>query len=418
MICKKYSYLRPIPGGKYKRMIDRLNKKDCCGCTTCYNSCPAKAIQMKADEEGFMYPIISKKLCITCGKCEHVCPVINSLKIEGIPLAGYVVRNKDHKILYSSASGGFFSAIAEYVLNRGGIVYGAAFDKNFKVCHMAAESTLEVQKFRSSKYVQSDLGDIFTAVEKNLKNSRLICFSGTPCQIEGLKRFLNKEYDNLITVDLVCHGVPSPDLWEQYLEWQTRKKGSKVVFCNFRNKTYGYHNGTLEIVFENGRHYYGSSRNDMMIKSFFSEIASRPSCYNCAFKKIKHSSDFTVFDCWHAADITLGVKKDDDKGYTNLLVNSNRGRWIFEYLKKDFEIYEADIEKMIKYDGVMVQNSSIPHKDRDVFYLSLNQNGIEKTVQTYIPISEIDRIMVRFRTILYKLGLLNVGKAIVRAIRL
>ena len=396
-------------------MIDRLEKRECCGCTSCSSVCPTKAIQMLPDEEGFVYPVIDKKKCIACGACERSCPVINAIENTDLPLSGYVVRNKNYEILNNSASGGFFSAVADYTIKRGGIVFGAAYDESLNVCHMSAERPEEIYKFRTSKYVQSDMGSVYENVKNNLIAGRLVCFSGTPCQVAGLQQYLKKKYENLITVDLICHGVPSPNLWRKYLEWQNEKNKSNVVACNFRKKTYGYHNGTLELIFENGKHYYGSARNDMMIKCFFNEIASRPSCYDCAFKCAKHTSDFTVFDCWHASNIADSIEKDDDKGYTNLFINSDVGFMVFKDLKQYLESYPADIETMIHYDGVMVRRSATPHKDRKKFYQSLCQNGIEITVQKYLPISKTDRLMVTLRAFLYKVGMLNAAKAIDKA---
>lgn len=206
-------------------MITITKKQDCCGCTACSNVCSKNAIKMVADAEGFLYPKINADLCNNCGLCEKVCPIINKVNETVTKQHGYVVQNKDSKVLKESTSGGAFTAIAEYVIKKGGIVFGAAFDNDFRVIHTSAESVSDLRKFRNSKYVQSDPNDTFRQVRSILKTGRLVCYSGTPCQIEGLKSFLINDYENLITIDVVCHAAPSPLIWEKYKSLFTDEGG-------------------------------------------------------------------------------------------------------------------------------------------------------------------------------------------------
>ena len=400
-------------------MIEIKEKNECCGCYACYNKCPKHCIEMIADSEGFVYPKVDTSVCVECGVCENVCPMIHAPKVTDNtdnPLIAYAIRNRKYDILNESASGGFFSAIAESVLKQNGIVFGVAFDSNFIVQHCAAENVQEAERFRTSKYVQSRIDDSYCTARKELQKGRLVCFSGTPCQIEGLRRYLGKDYENLILVDLVCHGVPSPKLWKEYRAFQEKKFASNIVSVNFRKKKYGYHSGLLEIVFSNGKKYYGSMRNDMMIKCFFSEISSRPSCYSCKFKHAKHSSDFTMFDSWHTSELVSGLI-DDDKGYTNIFVQTEKGKNLIEELEDYIEIYPIDAEKAILLDGSMVRNSAIAHPKRYEFYEEFNSKSLEAAVSKFIPISTKDRFVIVFRDVLYRVGVLSKARKFVKKLK-
>lgn len=387
-------------------MIEIKEKDKCCGCTACYSVCPKGAIQMEADDEGFKYPVINKGICIDCGLCEKVCPIINKETPQNDqPLRAYVIRNSDNDALKNSASGGFFSAIAEYIISMNGFVFGAIYDEKWRVCHWGTNRLEEIKRFRSSKYVQSDMGKVFIEIRELLDLNRVVCFSGTPCQVEGLKRFLRKDYDNLITVDLICHGVPSPMLWDKYITMQKKRYKSRISDINFRSKDYGYHNSTLKISFENGKTHHGSSRNDAMMRCFFGEIASRPSCYNCAFKQPRHESDFTIFDAWHGAELVGNV--DDEKGYSHLFVQSKKGQDLLDKLLNRIMVVEVEAEKAIELDGPMVRHSAKPHKNRYCFLKEVNVSGIDKAVKKYIPISKKDKLLVSTKGILYKLGILG-----------
>ena len=365
-------------------MIEIKNKAECSGCTACKNICPKNAIKMEEDVEGFKYPSINKEKCIECNLCEKVCPVkknknINKSEID--PIA-YTMRVNDNNILKNSTSGGFFTPLSKYILEKNGIVFGVGYDEKLKVIHKKIDKNEKIKDVIGSKYVQSELGESLQEVKRYLNEDRIVLFSGTPCQVAGLKSFLDKDYKNLITLDLVCHGTPSPKLWKDYISFQEKKYKSKVKSAFFRNKTYGYHSGTMKLIFENGKEYYGSARIDFMLKSFFSEICSRPSCYKCAFKTRTHCSDFTVFDSWNIDKIVEGMK-DDDKGYTNVLINSNKGIQIFNELQ-GITKYKVDINKIIQLDGSMVENSKKPNKYRNQFYQSLNKIGIKKTINKYL----------------------------------
>lgn len=386
-------------------MISITDKKKCCGCTACSSICPKQAIEMKEDEEGFLYPVVNKEKCVNCGLCDKVCPILNKKYSEIEPKA-YAMRVKDERILKRSTSGGFFTPLAKYVLNNNGVVFGVGYDENLKVIHKETKNATGIAEMTGSKYVQSYLGQSFKRVKEYIDNNELVLFSGTPCQVAGLKNYLGKEYENLITMDLICHGTPSPKLWKMYVEYQEKKYKSKIKEVYFRNKTYGYHSGTMKIVFKNGKKYYGSARVDFMLKSFFKEISSRPSCYECAIKTRKHCSDFTVFDSWHISQVVPGLK-DDDKGYTNVFVNSNNAIKILNSMKEDIDLYRVDMDEIIRLDGPMVENCKKAHASRKDFYDNIDKYGIKKCVKTYIPIKVVDYILEKSKKIFFKLGIIN-----------
>lgn len=400
--------------------IDDVNKVNCCGCTACVNRCPVSAIKMQEDFEGFQYPTVDMEKCINCGLCEKVCPVIAKSRKEKIAnnykeIISYVIRTKNEECLRKSTSGGFFTPIANYVLNNDGLVVGVGYDEKMKVCHMIVNklNTEKLKNMKGSKYVQSDLGNIFSEIKNKLDKDIFVLFSGTPCQVEGLLYFLGKNYNNLLTVDLICHGVPSPKLWNLYKEHQESKYKSKIKAFNFRNKTYGYHSGTMKLEFENNKVYYGSARVDYMLKSFFSEISSRPSCYDCKFKSKHHKSDFTIFDCWHARELNNNIL-DDDKGFTNLFINTSKGKDFFERVKAEYELYNSNYEDAIRLDGCMVESSAIPNNNRNDFYKDINKYGLKQTINKYIPIKTKDYLFEKIKGIIYKLKILQIIKKVVK----
>lgn len=387
-------------------------KTRCCGCTACKNICPAQCIEMKEDFEGFLYPEIDQIQCLNCGLCEKVCPVVNPPKVYTDEIQAYAIRVKQDNVLKNSTSGGFITPLAEWILNQEGVLCASTYLQDFSVSHIIIDKDKmedELPRIRGSKYVQSNLKQCYSEVRDYLKQGRKVCFVGTTCQVNGLKAFLMKEYENLITVDLVCHGSPSPKLWRKYLDEMQDKYGAKVVDAAFRNKTYGYHSHTMRLNFENGKVYFGSGRIDAMMKSFMSEIVSRPICYQCPFKTFDRCSDFTVFDCWHAEKVVQGLK-DDDKGFTNLFIRSDKGRILFEEIRSQYVVYPVDVEEAIKYDGKMVLKSATPHVRRNEFFVDFDDETLVNHIQKFIPIKTKDYLVERMKIVLYKLGILKLIK--------
>ena len=342
-------------------------KEYCCGCSACSAICPKNCISMEEDTEGFYYPVVDEKRCVQCRLCEKVCPIINVRKETIFSQDGFIVQNKNDKILRESASGGAFSAIAEQVISKSGVVFGVSLDEDFLPYHTWVESSNNLKYFRGSKYVQSIIrGGVYKQVELFLKQGRLVCFSGTPCQIEGLKNYLGKEYDNLILVDVVCRAVPSRLVFRKYLEMQKKHLKGEIKSLRFRDKHYGYKYSTLNIVTDkNYGNYHKGIESDPWLRAFFSNICDRPSCYDCRFKKRYRESDITMWDCFAVG--SYSKQMDNDRGATNVLIHSKKGKKIFiESLQKlNYMCVNAD---SLASSSVEMTCSVQPHARRSEFF--------------------------------------------------
>lgn len=347
-------------------MISIQNKKNCFGCYACVNICPKKCIIMKKDDEGFFYPKIDKDVCINCGLCNKICPIINKTcgNIEYSTQAIAAVNN-NIEIVKRSSSGGIFSHIAEEIINNNGVVFGAAFSNDFySVSHIFVEDIEGLKKLRGSKYVQSNIGNSYIKAKEFLEAGRLVLFTGTPCQIGGLKAFLKKDYDNLYTQDLVCHGVPSPLVWKKYLEYQEKKFDAKIINVNFRCKKHGWKNYCMALEFSNGKEIYRPINDDWFMRGFVSNLYLRPSCYTCNFKGIKRQSDITLADFWGIERIY--PKMFDDFGVSLVLLHSEKGKSLIQKNDKNIRFISIDYEEAIKYNSSAVKSSN-PNNNRKIF---------------------------------------------------
>lgn len=387
-------------------MINITDKSQCCGCWACYNACPKHCITMLEDCEGFRYPKVNADICIDCGLCERVCPIKQPRQGDTVPNS-YVVQNKDTRVLRDSTSGGFFTAIAKWIINQGGVVFGAAFDKDMTLRHTYSETIEGCVPFRGSKYVQSLIGDSYAEAKRFLDDGRIVVFSGTPCQIAGLYGYLgNRKYEKLTTVDLVCHGTPSPRLLARYLAHHAAHAGSKVIDYRSRDKHYGYDYSTATITFaDNTKHYHKGKEADMMLRFYFSNICSRPSCYNCHFKTLHRLSDITIFDCWDAPSVS---PKFSSKGATNVFIHTAHGMDVFGQINGDFVWAQSDIKSIIMRDGVMIRHCVPMNRLRTEFFHDLNTLPINVLERKYLRLSLIQKFMAAIKPVLYRLGVFTV----------
>lgn len=356
-------------------MIDRIGKA-CTGCYACVNACPKSCIQMAEDKEGFWYPQIDSQQCIQCGRCERVCPILSEIpnaKTEK-DIHVYAVTHLNEGTRLNSSSGGAFSVLAETVLEQGGVVFGAAFDENYDVHHICVESAEDLARLRGSKYVQSRIGNAYQQAEELLKQGRLVYFSGTACQISGLLGYLGRDYENLYTQDLICHGVPSPMVWRKYLEYHKTLERSDITKIFFRDKTFGWHNWHVAIDFENGTHYAQSQFQDKMIVSFLRGKCSRPCCYECHFKQKCRLADFTLADFWGIQNIEPEL--DDDRGVSSCYVNSEKGQKLFETAKSRMKVRELDLDQAVEGNLAMVESEKLP-EDRTDFLREVRTKPFE-----------------------------------------
>lgn len=389
-------------------MIEIKSPTQCCGCGACKSICPVNCIEMKEDSEGFKYPQVDKSICIMCRQCENVCPVLHKISAS-YQTEAYLSRTKSQELLMQCTSGGIFTSIAKQVVENGGIAYGAAYGENFCVRHERVTDSIGVIRLAGSKYVQSDLSDTFDTLKEDLLNDKQVVFCGTPCQVAGLNNYLGKRYNKLLLIDLICHGVPSPKLWKEYVGFIKKKYGD-IINVNFRSKRLGYHVTVMEEHFSNGNARISSARTNLMLKCYFKNVADRPICYECPFKTIAHCSDLTIFDGWHAREYVPDLK-DDDKGYTIILVQSEKGK---SYINEQEHLYLnlIDLEQAISRDGKMTLNSVVKPKARNSFYQMLDEIGIENTVNVLFPIKYHDFIIEWIKIILKRIHILDKVKGL------
>ena len=302
------------------------NRADCSGCSACANICPKNAIEMTRDAEGFSYPKINPELCIKCGRCDATCPALNFKAniIDDFPKT-FVATYDDDKILRHSSSGGVFTALSEIILRDGGIVFGAAFDKKWRVVHTSAENLDELEALRRSKYAQSQIGDVYRQAKKSLEAGKKVLFSGTPCQCVGLKHFLGKDYDNLLTVEIICHGVPSPGIWENYIG--AMDDAHEVAYVNFRSKRNGW-GSNIEIDFFDRGFYFRSNGKDPYGKNFLDGLSERLSCHRCKFKFPNGQADLTLGDAWGVQN--FAPEMFDNRGTSVIFIHTAKGNSFFE----------------------------------------------------------------------------------------
>ena len=399
------------------RRIEITRKSDCCGCAACEAACPVGCISMEFDDEGFKYPVVDTERCIDCGKCARACPLVEDRDRKGVlPVrAAYAATNRDEGIRARSTSGGAFDALARAVIAAGGIVVGARYGEGLRVVHDVATTMEEVSAFYGSKYVQSDLveNDIYRRVREACEEGTPVLFSGTPCQVQGLRTYLGRDYPGLVTCDFVCRAVPSPREWGSYLHDMESKHHSKPVAAVFRNKTYGYHSGTMKLTFESGREYYGSGRVDPMHKAFFADLISRPSCYKCHFRRPERSSDFTIFDCWSYSRLT--GREDDDLGHTHLWARTEKAMAMLPHLRERLDLVEVDFDAVLAGDGVMATRNISSNSDREAFLAYSCEHGITAAVQRFAPVTAKDRLLEKSKSLLYLLGVLEARSKAKRA---
>ncbi|MBR4152866.1 MAG: Coenzyme F420 hydrogenase/dehydrogenase, beta subunit C-terminal domain [Selenomonadaceae bacterium] len=325
---------------KIEEMI-AANRADCSGCGACANICPKNAIKMTRDAEGFAYPIIDPELCIKCGRCDMTCPALNyeAKTIDALPPT-FVATYPNEKILRQSSSGAIFTALSEIILTNGGIVFGAGFDKNWHVRHMSAKNLDELKNLRGSKYVQSPIGDVYRQVQDALQ-SQPVLFTGVPCQCVGLKNFLGKDYDNLLTVDVICRGVPSPALWECYID--TLGYAHEITHVNFRTKRRGW-GKRMDINFSDQEHKAERILNNLYGRLFLRNLSLRPSCSACKFRFPNGQSDLTIGDAWGIKD--FAPEMFDSRGVSVVFIHTAKGEKFFEQagLKKQ-QVSFADVVK-------------------------------------------------------------------------
>lgn len=361
-------------------MIHLDRKEDCSGCTACVAICPKACITMKEDTEGFLYPYVDTDTCTHCELCNTACPVINFNDEQGKPET-FIAYCKEEELRLSSSSGGIFSLLAEEILQRAGMVFGAAFDKDRMVHHIGITDKSEMAKLRGSKYLQSRMELTYSEAKKALLEQKTVLFSGTSCQIAGLKNYLKKEYENLFTVDVLCHGTPSPKLWKKYLAWQEQRAGAFIQELSFRNKKSGWRDYTLSINFENKQEYKEPFYRDLYLQLFLSDICLRPSCHECKFKGVNRSSDITLGDGWGIENYM--PEMDDNKGTSIIIVHTSKGRNLLDLVNSRLYMKEAELDRILTPDADS-RRSVKRHPKREEFFSKMD----------IVPMEELGRLIM------------------------
>lgn len=365
-----------------RKHIDLEEWSTCCGCSACAQACPKGCITMQADGEGFLYPVIDENTCIACGACEHVCPIKNiSPEPTGEPDA-YAAYSKNTEQRLESSSGGVFSLLAEEILQNSGVVFGAAMSEDCrKAQHIAVERQEDLWKLRGSKYLQSEIGSTYRQAENALKQGRRVLFSGTPCEIEGLHRYLRREYENLLCVDLICHGAPSAKLWEKYVSYRENCAGAAAQRTFFRHKKYGWKTFAVLFEFANNTAYEQVLSKDLFMQMFLQNLCLRPSCYDCAFKKKNRVSDITLADFWGCDSVCPEL--DDDKGLSLVLCHSIMGRTVFKAIEEKIVMEPVSLEKALYGNPSLVKSCKKPEQ-RDAFMMQMDSLMIPQLAQGYL----------------------------------
>lgn len=354
-------------------MKEVLEHNRCTGCAACYTACSHKAISMQYDDEGFEYPVIDQEICIDCGLCQTVCPVLQYEKREVLRTAnndaqvGFAARNKDYTQRLISSSGSIFPPIAEWILEKGGLVVGTAYDEYFNAKHLIIDSKDDLKDIQGSKYLQCKADNTtFSRIKNELKTGRYVLYSGMACQVEGLKSFLRKEYDNLYTIDLICMGIPSSIVWQKYLN--TFFKGEKILQVNFKEKSIGWESFCFYVKTDK-QEFKERGMVNLYLQSMFRSWNMRPSCFQCPFKKKERFSDFTLADCWGAYKLVPDI--NDNKGLSSVIVHSKKGKELWEELFDKIDYRKISIEDIVAGNSNMIQNKP-QTGDRQLFYNLLN----------------------------------------------
>lgn len=363
-------------------MNEICKKEECTGCSACVNICGRQAITMKPDEKGFMYPFIDRSLCVNCGMCEKICP---SIKLFPFNEQGeiYAALAKDDLLRSKSSSGGIFSILADRVLKQGGVVFGAAFQGNVTVSHVWVSDQEKLSVLRGSKYIQSNIGNSYKEAKSFLEQGKQVLFSGTPCQIAGLKSYLQKDYTNLLTVDLLCHGVPSSAVFRKFIDYQEEKNGSRITNVSFREKVPGWQQFSVKLCFGNGTEQIDNS----FLRVFLEDKVLRECCHHCKYIGTKRTGDITLGDFWGYRESGPELIENDDLGISLVSLNTEKGRKAFFDNRRKIDWASRTIESAMPGNPTFTKAAE-KSKDADVFWADFNAMSWPQLVEKYGLVSE------------------------------
>lgn len=382
---------------KQKKEITLASLADCTACAACVSICPQECITMAEDKEGFLQPKIDTKQCILCHKCEKTCPILNTESIpDDFETKAYAAINKDDVIRAQSSSGGVFFPLAKWVIEQGGVVFGARWNEKWEVVHDYAEDIEGIKAFMRSKYVQSVVGDTLKQTKEFLESGRWVLYSGTPCQLGGLRAYLGKEYEKLIQVDLVCHGVPSPGVWRSYLK--DYHEGETILDINFRDKRDGWLGFQCVTTTTTVTTHCEKQMENPYFRGFLTNVYLRNSCYNCRFRHYHRASDLTLADYWGVNDIC--PEMHDNKGTSIVFAHSAKGSELLSVLTANFRVIEQELSNSTAHNLAMYCNMPIPFKRKNFFRYYQKSFSFQRLIK-YI---DKDKFLVRLIRKLRKIG--------------
>lgn len=374
-------------------MIVKTDKTRCSGCSACFAVCPVGCITMRPDAEGFLYPVVDQEKCIGCGNCDRVCPVTQPVSTETAPSAAWGANARDAALRARSSSGGVFTLLAKDVLESGGVVFGAALTEHCsKAEHIMAENAEQLSRLQGSKYVQSNLQDTFRQAKEKLENGRSVLFTGTPCQIAGLRAFLGRDYERLLSVAIICHGAPSPLVWERYVSHSEKKLGGKLREAFFRSKKTGWNHFGLHLVSESGKVQYLTAQKDAYMRLFLRNLSLRPSCYRCAAKSGSCAADLIIGDFWGVQNVLPDLA--DDMGTSLVLSFTEKGTAAAERILSQMDAYTVSAEAALEGNGAYYHSVGMP-ESRTAFFRDLPNTDFNALAQRYVPIGKKEKIKMQ-----------------------
>lgn len=352
----------------------------CTLCGSCYNACPTDAITFSKEHLDFFYPLVNEKICIGCKKCQYKCPVVTPLQVQNTldNCTTWIARNPDPEIRMKSTSGGVFYAVAQHVIQKGGYVCGAVFDDKLCVKHICSNQISDVYKMMGSKYAQSDMGNVYQQVMKLVEKRVPVLFTGCPCQVAGLNAILGKSYECLVTMEVICHGIPSGHMLKSYIKLLSHKYKSEPITFNYRDKASGWHSCSVRAQFKNGTVYCKPTTADAYMRGFLGNTFLKPACFKCTFRGFRSNADCMIGDFWGAE--VEAPNLDDNTGLSCVLVHNQN---VIKLLRTSgVELYNAELNQILKYNRNILESPN-PSDLRDEFYDYAEKTCYQRAIQRY-----------------------------------
>ena len=388
-------------------MFEPLSNSQCCGCQACVEVCPKKCLHLCEDNEGFMYPeIVSNSSCVNCNLCNQVCPIKHNNGRSALFSEAYYGYTSDSRDIERSSSGGIFITIARYYQTKGYFICGASFTEDYLVKHVIIPPHENIEKLQGSKYSQSDMTNIYASIEKLLKNSEKVLFSGLPCQVEALKTYLKTEYENLISIDLLCYGVQSPKVWKYYLD--EHHQGRNITSINMRSKAFGWKKYSMEIEYADGGKYLNNKNDDPYLLCYSKGLFVRPSCYSCRFKGFPRRSDLTLGDFWEINE--MYPKVNSSKGVSIIIPNGENGKKIIQDIR-DRIVYEAIDMKRLEEMNIQYLKPCDINPGRKNFFDGIKRNDSFSDLATqFVQGREKKKAIYEIKKFMYRNGIWKMVK--------